>query len=205
MGKRCVIISGGEYSCIEVEAGDFVIACDRGYEYAAKNNIVPALVVGDFDSFSGNIRDGVAVLKQKREKDDTDTMTAVRYALREGYNDIRLYCALGGRLDHLYANLQAAGYAAQKGAQCMIKDECTVIVFIKNGLLRLPRLDGFSVSLFSFTSVSEGVTTAGLKYPLFNATLENTFPWGASNEWTAEEATVTVQDGILMAIMSKLI
>ena len=75
--KTCIIISGGDYSPIgPVRSGDFVIACDKGYEYARREGIVPQLIMGDFDSYGGALPESVPVERFKKEKDDTDTMLA---------------------------------------------------------------------------------------------------------------------------------
>ena len=50
---RCVIISGGDYSpSVKIYTDDYIIACDRGYEYALRMGAEPDLVLGDFDSCS---------------------------------------------------------------------------------------------------------------------------------------------------------
>ena len=116
MTHRCVIISGGNYAPVEgVQAEDFVIACDKGYVYAEKAGVRPNLLVGDFDSYEGVLPSDLPVWRYKKEKDDTDTMIAIRYAVEQGFAQVELFCALGGRLDHLYANLQAAAFAVANG------------------------------------------------------------------------------------------
>ena len=81
--KRCLIIAGGDYAPIgPVGEGDFVLACDKGYAYARREGIVPDLILGDFDSYGGALPEGIPVLRYPVEKDDTDTMLAVRWAGR---------------------------------------------------------------------------------------------------------------------------
>lgn len=117
MEDFCAIISGGAFSPLEnIEKAAFVIACDQGLAYAQRCKVKPDLLVGDFDSYQGKIPDGVPRLELPAEKDDTDTMAAVRCAVDEGWKRIALYCAFGGRLDHLLGNLQAAAFA-EKTAQ----------------------------------------------------------------------------------------
>ena len=85
MKNRCAIISGGKFSPPEkIESCGFVIACDRGVEYALKCGITPDLIVGDFDSYKGKLPDGVPVLRLQVEKDYTDTQVAVDYAVKNG-------------------------------------------------------------------------------------------------------------------------
>ena len=82
MKQLCAIISGGQEDTLcGIEAADFIIACDRGYVYARNAGIRPDLLVGDFDSYRGALPADVPVLDLPVEKDDTDTMAAVRWAV----------------------------------------------------------------------------------------------------------------------------
>ena len=86
MEDFCAIISGGAFSPLEnIEKAAFVIACDQGLAYAQRCKVKPDLLVGDFDSYQGKIPDGVPRLELPAEKDDTDTMAAVRCAVDEGW------------------------------------------------------------------------------------------------------------------------
>ena len=89
MENRCIIVSGGVFSpAPEQQPGDFVIACDRGYAYCGRLGLMPDLFIGDFDSYSGAVAPGVAVERLIPEKDDTDTMHAVRRALELGFTSL---------------------------------------------------------------------------------------------------------------------
>ena len=86
MKKLCAIISGGQSDDLAgIRDADFIIACDRGYAYAKEAGIRPDLLVGDFDSYKGERDKRVPVLDLPVEKDDTDTMAAVRWAVSEGF------------------------------------------------------------------------------------------------------------------------
>ena len=91
--KICAVISGGDYAPMEcVEECAFIIACDRGYVHARRAGVHPDIILGDFDSYSGALPEGTEILRLPVEKDDTDTMSAVRHALDMGYRRIRIYC-----------------------------------------------------------------------------------------------------------------
>lgn len=204
MEKFCAILSGGEFSQPEgIQNADFVIACDRGYAYAKRLGIVPDLFIGDFDSLAESLPESVPALDLPCEKDDTDTMAAVRYAVGKGRRQIVLYCALGGRLDHLLGNLQAAAYAVRQGARVEIRDESNRIWLLQNGKLTLPPLPGYSLSLLAVSDTCKNVSVRGVKYPLEEATLTNSFPIGVSNEWRGD-AQIRVGEGVLMVICSKM-
>lgn len=205
MNKHCMIISGGAFSSIPQPGPDtFVIACDRGYAYAERCGIHPDLLVSDFDSYSGSIDPTVPVHRFRAEKDDTDTMIAIRTAIEQGFASAELYCALGGRLDHTLANLQSMVFAEKHGLSLRIHSADTEILGLRNGSLRLPRRAGYSLSVFAMEDCCRGVSIHGTKYELDKVELSSAFPLGVSNEWAGDEAVITVEDGILLIILSQL-
>ena len=204
MEKRCMIISGGDFSPIPRPGPDtFVIACDRGYAYAERCGIRPDLLVSDFDSYAGTVDPDVPIHRFRAEKDDTDTMIAIRTAIERGFTRAELYCALGGRLDHTLANLQSLVFAEKHGLSMRIHGADTEIFSLRNGSLRLPRREGWSLSVFAMEDRCRGVSIRGAKYELERAELSSAFPLGVSNEWADDEALITVEDGILLIVLSR--
>ena len=203
--ERCVIVSGGEYSPVSgLCADDFVIACDRGYTYCDRLGVTPDLIISDFDSYDGPLDSGIPLNAFSSVKDDTDTMLAVRYAVEHGFRELLLCCALGGRLDHLIANLQSLVFSQRHGLPATLKSEDTEIHTLENASLRLPRREGWSLSVFAPDGPCRGVDITGAKYPLENAELLPSFPLGVSNQWAAEEAEIRVRDGLLLVVLSRL-
>ncbi len=205
MQKKCVIISGGDYYLPDNAAnGAFVIACDKGYEYCLKSGITPDLIVGDFDSYSGDIPRVGEVKVLPHDKDDTDTMFAVKEACARGYNDIYIYCALGGRYDHFLANLQTAAYAALRGAKVRITGLYDDFYVFSSGEITLKKQEEKSLSVFALSDKCEGVTVKGAKWELFETELTNGFPLGASNEWSLRgETSISVKKGVIAVVLSK--
>ena len=202
--SRCVIISGGDFCPVaNLRADDFIIACDRGYEYARLLGVTPDLIIGDFDSYPGELPEDIPTQTLPCEKDDTDTMHAVKYAVDKGFDEILLICALGGRLDHLLANIQSCLYAIRRGVGAAITDRTTDIRFLQKGSLTLPAVENSSLSLLSASEKCTGVCISGVKYPLDKAELLYSHPLGVSNEWTGDQAKISVESGILMIVMSK--
>lgn len=205
MKTSCMIISGGTFTSLpQPDETTFVIACDRGYTYARRCGIRPDLLVSDFDSYDGPVDPEIPLQRFPSEKDDTDTMIAIRAALERGFREAVLYCALGGRLDHTLANLQSLAFALSHGLRLRIVSEDTEVLLLQNGTLSLPRREGFALSVFAFSDRCRGVSLHGTKYTLTDAELENSFPLGVSNEWAEDAATVSVTDGTLLIVLSKL-
>ena len=205
MRKTCIIISGGEASPIPPRRpGDLVIACDRGYVHARAAGVRCDLLISDFDSYTGDVDPAVETLRYASEKDDTDTMLAVRYAVEHGWERLELCCALGGRLDHAYANLQAAAYAARAGLSVRVCGNEDTVWFLRDGALTLPRQESWSLSVFAWSETCTGVDIHGTKYELTGSELTNAFPLGVSNQWRQPQAQIRVATGLLMIVVSKL-
>lgn len=206
MSKRvCVIVSGGEYCALpgELRSADYVIACDKGWQYAERLGLRPDWIVGDFDSSPLPEMDA-AVTRVPTRKDDTDTMLAARRALELGYRDVAVVCAFGGRLDHTLANLQTAAFLVAHGARTRLVGADTDALAFTGGTERVPRRDGYSLSVFALSDRCTGVTLRGTKYECENETLTNAFPLGVSNVWDASEAEIAVESGILLVLQSRL-
>ena len=205
MNGLCVIVSGGEYCELpdELRGADCVIACDRGWQYAEKLGLSPDLVVGDFDSAPPPAI-GVPVRRVPTRKDDTDTMLAVRHALEQGWRDVAICCAFGGRLDHTLANLQSGAYIAAHGGRARLLGADTDARIFADGEETFPRREGWSLSVFALSDSCAGVTIRGTKYECEDAALTNAFPLGVSNVWAAEEAAVRVGRGTLLVVQSRL-
>lgn len=205
----CLIISGGEFAKLSPEylKADYVIACDKGLDHADKYGIRPDIVIGDYDSVSpenlDKIKNGeVKSIRYPKEKDDTDTMIAMKHALSLGFTEIRMVCVFGKRMDHAIANIQTAHFGAAGGAVVRMYDEKTeVIVFSggsSDGVVKVPGKKGDAISVFSLSDVSRGVTIKGTRYELEGGDLNNSFPLGQSNEYAGDCAEVSVAQGTLM-------
>ena len=203
--KRCVIVSGGDFSPIDdIGNEDFVIACDRGYVYCEKLGVRPDLIISDFDSYNGPLDSSVPLKSFSSIKDDTDTMLAVRYAAEQGFRELLLCCALGGRLDHMIANLQSLVFAQKHGISAVLRSEDTEIHTLQASSLQIPRRAGWSLSVFAADGPCSGVCISGAKYTLKDAELIPSFPLGVSNQWASETAEISVREGILLIVLSRL-
>ena len=178
--------------------GDLVIAADAGYRTCRALGIVPDLLLGDFDSMDQP--QGVSnVLRAPVEKDDTDTMLAVKTALERGCTDIRLYGGTGGRrLDHTLANLQTLLFLRRRGARGWLYDRDFLWTVIENETLRIDRQVEWGLfSAFCLGERAEGVEETGFQYPLHDAVLTADFPLGVSNHFLEPRASVSVRRGAL--------
>lgn len=202
--KTCYIIAAGECEKISFEKGadDFVICADAGYRKAVQNNIMPDLVVGDFDSL-GEIPKLKNIEIHPSEKDETDTFLAFVCGMERGYKNFVVFGALGGRLDHTFANLQLLKYLCERNIKCTLVSPQETVTAIKDSSLEFSKGETGTVSVFSLTDKSTGVCESGFKYTLQNAELTSSFPLGVSNELTGEKAVVSVENGVLMIVRER--
>lgn len=199
--RRCFVFSAGHFFGLRQRPGpgDFVVAADAGYLACHRAGIEPDLVLGDFDSMRVPV-DFPHVERVPVEKDDTDTLLAIKVGLQRGCRVFFLYgCTGGRRLDHTLANLHSLLFLRRHGAAGYLYGDQFVWTVAENETLRIPRtvINGL-VSLFPLDGSAEGVTLTGLHYPMTDGTLTADFPLGISNRIVAEAATVEVQDGALL-------
>lgn len=211
--KKGLIIAAGKpvspqlLQQLFVESGR-VIAVDGGYLYCRAAGIRPEGLWGDMDSLPPALleqarADGVEIVRIPCEKDDTDTLYALRQLWQEGIKAVDITCALGGRLDHLVANLQTLLHAAKAGVRCRLVEDNAVAEALLPGSYRIPK-EGFSLfSLFSLGDRCEGVYIEGAKYPLHGYRLENDFPIGVSNAFLEGDVQLSFRSGAALLIRSR--
>ena len=215
--KHAVLIGAGE---LEPDVADiikknvlenttFIIALDGGLVFCAEHNIEPDMIVGDFDSLPPQKQVLLKnypqdmIYKLACEKDDTDTLAAIRLAIEKGYEQFVIYGGLGGRLSHTIANIQSLMYLKERGLQGELVGDNSRIFLIKDESVTLAAQDKGYISVFSYSEVSQGVTLKNLKYEVEDAELCNSFPIGVSNEFIGKEADVSVKKGVLLVVVEE--
>lgn len=203
MNKLCFIVAAGDFSgtVLKIPAETYVIAADGGLLQLQKLGIAPNIIMGDFDSL-GSVPEGENVLQHPTEKDDTDTMLAVKMALELGMETIVIFGGLGGRFDHSIANLQTLHYIANSGAVGFLVGCGSVCTVLKDGGIKFSDTMTGLVSVFSLMDRSDGVSLRGLKYEIENQSLTPDFPLGVSNEFIGETAEIRVEKGVLALMWS---
>lgn len=212
---RCIVVCAGdlEISDIPVKEDDLVIAVDGGYMYCSIFGIEPDVVIGDFDSleekyirqlekkYSEETDAKKRLIRLNPRKDDTDTLAALRYGQKLGYEEFHLYGAMGGRLEHTIANIQSLLFLKNAKAKAYIWDGCMMMTLIQNESITFRQEMEGMLSVFAVGGTASGVTETGLKYELTDAMLKEDFPVGISNEFIGEKAEISVLQGTLLVIV----
>lgn len=204
MSGICYIVGAGENFGLDFipTENDFVIAADGGYEVLTQSGICPNLVVGDFDSL-GRIPKDENTVVLPTVKDVTDTWAAIELGKERGFTRFHLYGCTGGRFDHTLANIQTVAHVAEQGMECRLYSEHQVITALSGSTMTFDADRTGFFSLFAHTDTCKGVTIRGMKYELEEAELSNRFPLGVSNEFSGKESTVTVKEGIAIAVFDR--
>ena len=208
--KRCVIVAAGEIGNYErarafLHEDDFFIFCDGGLSHAGGLGIKPDVVVGDFDSCDANDlewwKQKSEIIQLPREKDDTDTLYAVKLAVERGYNDFVLLGAMGGRFDHALGNISILLYLNGLGKKAVLIDDYSVMQVVGKEPFYIEDF----CSYFSVLTVAgdvSGVNIKNAKYPLENARLTCDFQLGISNEvLPGKVAEVSVECGRVLVVV----
>ena len=197
----CFIFGAGPFYGLDVPPapGDLILAADGGYRHCCTVGLQPHLLLGDFDSLDVPPPQDIPRQVFPPEKDDTDTMLAVKLGLERGFLRFHLYGGTGGRLDHTLANLQTLAYLARAGARGDLHDEGFVFTAIQgpDSLQLPPQADGL-FSVFCLGADAKGVSIQGGKYEAQDVTLTAAFPRGVSNQFQGKPVVVSVTSGCLL-------
>ena len=178
---------------------DFYICCDSGLKHREKLGIIPNLIVGDFDSYKNPHMD-VETIILPCEKDDTDTVFAVKEALSRGFQDFLLVGVIGGRLDHTLGNVSLLLMLDAQGKEAMALDDFSEMQIVSDQPAQIENRYAY-FSLLNISGTAQGITIKNAKYPLAEAEISCEYQYGISNEvLPGKYAVVTVKQGRLLLI-----
>ena len=198
---KCVIFAGGADHGFTpvISPDDLVIAADAGYSACKKRGIMPDLAVGDWDSLVDSAIECQRV-DLPVDKDDTDTLAAIRIGIERGFQEFHICCGTGGRIDHTLANLQCLVLLAKQGRRGFLYDEGSAVTAVTDGEIRFAASASGGVGVFAADGTAQDVTVKGLKYTLDNGTLTADFPVGVSNSFIGRESVIAVKKGTLYVV-----
>ncbi len=206
--RRALVFAGGDppprsvAGVLPVDA--VVIGADSGVEHAHRVGRTVDIAVGDFDSIDPAVLAEVeaadaTILRHPPDKDATDLELALDTAATLGTDALTVIGGHGGRIDHFLANclLLASDRYAELTVDAYMGTAHVVVV---RDVARIAGRRGDLVTLLAMGGPAGGVRTDGLRYPLDGHTLHHGSTLGVSNEMLAEEATVAVGRGVVVAI-----
>jgi len=186
---------------------DFIIAADKGCECLYKYNIIPDLLLGDFDSANEEILYNVKlqikeILEFPPKKDYTDTEIAILEAVKRGAEKIYLFGATGSRMDHVLGNIGLLLTAKKKGVMLEIIDDNNKLYLGKNNMT----LRGQCGETISFHALSDKVVNLeikGGKYKLESYDMNLLEPRAICNEFVDDPIEISYAAGELLILHSR--
>ncbi|MGD6962898.1 thiamine diphosphokinase [Fictibacillus phosphorivorans] len=212
--KISIVAGGPEHLIPDLKPYDLSsdhiwIGVDRGTLFLLRNDIFPQYAFGDFDSVSDDERrsimnSSIKVNQYRSEKDSTDMEIALEWALKQNPEQILIFGATGGRLDHELMNIQLLFKSRSNHADVRIKDTRNEISLHLPGCYEIEQDNRYSY--ISFLAQSEevtGITLEGFKYPLDQAKLQAGSSLCVSNELVNKSGTYSFDSGIILMVKSR--
>lgn len=202
--KRCVIIGGAgicRYDRIRssLRQDDWFVFCDGGLNHRQALGVEPDLIVGDFDSCEQPETDKETIVLP-REKDDTDTVYAVKEAVRRGYTEFLLTGVTGERFDHTFGNVSVLLYLDSLGLNARITDDYSEMEIVSRKTAEVS--DSWSYfSLLNISGTAKGISIRDAKFPLDDGEITSEYQFGISNEvLPGRTARISVREGRLLLV-----
>jgi len=182
----------------KIAQGRKILAIDKGIEICRAENILPELLIGDFDSAENSAvawskENKVPVKRYPVDKDFTDTQLALE--LVEG-KIVLLTGIFGGRLDHLFSNVFTC---ANSNLKIVLADEQEIIFFLQGA--ESVEVNFFekplAISLLPVSEVCEGVSINNVRWKLENAKLFQKIPSAISNRLEGDKIKLNLHAGTL--------
>ena len=107
---------------------------------------------------------------------------------------------MGGRPDHTLANYSLLASLSKKGVRAYMTGEGYTVTAVTDAGVMISGKEGNTLSVFSWSDASYGVTLRNLKYTLDNAVLKNDFSLGVSNSFIDRTAEISVEKGTLLVM-----
>ncbi|HEM6576903.1 thiamine diphosphokinase [Streptococcus suis] len=205
---KIAVIAGGSFDCLP-EPADLYVGVDAGSLRLLDHSLPLDWAIGDFDSVTseelGRIREmAERFLQAPAEKDDTDLELALKEIFKAyPQAQVRIYGALGGRMDHMIANLfmVAEPDLAPYMEQIELVDSQNIVRFRPAGQHRLSPIAGMKYISFMPSDQSR-LTIRRAKYPLdaSNYFFKKCY---SSNEFIDRDIDIQLDQGYVVLIYSK--
>ena len=207
MSSKFIILAGAhsddyEWLGQQINRRDTVICADSGARHAKTLDIVPDIIIGDFDSIAPDLLDFYAdqcAVIQDDDQNKTDLMKALDQTSHA--TPVEIYGAIGQRADHDFSNYLILK-ELDKPDNIVLKSKDEIRRVVKSSVT-LNESIGDKIGVFPLSPV-KNLTFDGLKYPSHALPHAHDFGWnGACNELTNKSATIAFDDGVILITHSK--
>ncbi len=194
---------------LKAETDEHWIGVDRGALFLIEEGITPQFAVGDFDSITSEekafVEKKIDINPFNSEKDDTDLALGIDQAVTNGYKEICVYGATGGRLDHFMGALQILEKPEYTEQNIVIKliDINNEIQFLKTGAYTIQKNNDYRYISFIPVTYPTIISLNDFKYNLEKERLKLGSTLTISNELNQTEGNVNITEGNVLMVRSK--
>lgn len=209
---RAVIVTGGNPPSKEllqsyIKSDDFLIGVDHGCDCLLEYDIIPSLILGDFDSVNKEAievfkKKNVKILEYNSDKDYTDTDLGYLKAKENGSNEILLFGAIGTRMDHTLGNLGILIKSLKEGVNMQIIDDNNIMSVVDKETSFKGNV-GDTISFHALSDKVSNLSIRGAKYKLECYDMMLLEPRAVCNEFTSQDITISFDSGLVLVILSK--
>ena len=201
---RCVIVGGADiknYNRIKtyIREDDYVIACDCGVRHLDALGVQADLIVGDFDSYKGVLETEAEVIRLPKEKDDTDTVYALREGINRGFDEFLLLGVVGNRFDHSFVNVAALLKLDSLRKKALIVDDYCEMEVVSDTAFVTSEYPFFS--LLNISGEENEISIENAKFGLNHGSISSEYQFATSNEVLPEKTVkITLHKGRVLLL-----
>lgn len=205
---KILVLTGGcegvlDYIKNLLEDSKIIISVDKGIDTLKKINILPNLLIGDFDSANEKAllwakEKKIPILKYPKKKDFTDTQLALDM-ISSKYKDsafVIVSNCFGGRFDHLYSLIMSMNLVRGSSNKILgcLTDGIENLFFLEEDdfmeftFSKKPRV----ISVLPLSDICEKVSIKGTFWELDEEDLKKDFPYSISNILRDKENTIKI-------------
>lgn len=182
-----------------------IIALDGAAEILRKNNIVPQIIIGDFDKVTKSTLDyfaqkSVEIIKIE-DQNSTDLDKGIRYCLDHNASTINIYNAIGGRMDHTLYNTRILKKYYNLNSSIKIIHNEEKLEYFEDVTLEINGKTGSRLSIISAPAAI--LISSGLEYDMHNHKLEYGKTESTSNSLKSNFAKIIIYGGVLINYNAK--
>ena len=201
--SEVILIAGGRKPSVdwfnEVKMARSIYCIDHGIDFCREVNVMPELLIGDFDSaMSESVQwaqdKGIKIECHPVDKDLTDTQLTLN---RINNNSFAIITGVfGGRLDHLFSTLFTCASSQIKSC---LADERETVLFVSAGESASIefKIKPLALSLLPISETCRGVTIDGVHWSLNSADLTQSIPSAVSNRVESKTVNISIKEGKL--------
>lgn len=205
MTEKYIVFAGSPIEDINyikpyIEGSETVICADGGAALAHKLGIHPHIITGDFDSIPQDLLDHYTdrpdtKITPNQDQNNTDLDKALSLIPKD-VQDIKVFGALGERMDHVFANILTLEKHTSPDRFCLIDDKHHIRLLTQNFTFKGNIGDKIGILPLRET---KKLSFDGLLYPADSLAGPYQLGWlGTSNEMCKEQAQINVDSGLVL-------